>query len=126
MTRRILVVDDNPDMRSSLLLVLKHLGYEAREAASGEEALACVADWRPHIALVDLNMPDMSGVEICERALRSVSAQGTTFVALTGWDGDGPRARSLAAGFARHVVKPLSLAGLQELLDSVHATEPPG
>lgn len=126
MTRRVLVVDDNPDMRTSLLLVLQHLGYEAREAASGQEALACVEDWRPHIALVDLNMPDMTGVEICERALRSTSGPGTTFVALTGWDGDGPRARSLAAGFARHVVKPLSLAGLQELLHSLHGTEPPG
>jgi CheY-like chemotaxis protein len=121
-TRRILVVDDNPDMRTSLVLVLQHLGHEAREASSGDEALSCIAEWRPQIALVDLDMPGMTGVEICERARRSTAGRDTTFVALTGWVGEGPRARALAAGFARHVVKPLTMAELQELIDTLHVS----
>lgn len=119
MTLRILVVDDNPDMRDSLVMVLQHLGHEAREAASGPEALAFIEAWRPNIALVDLEMPSMSGYEICERARGSSAGRSTAFVALTGWDGEGPRTRAQAAGFFRHVVKPLALAELRELIDEV-------
>lgn len=119
MALRVLVVDDNVDMRESLVLVLKHLGHEARQAPDGHEALACLEGWRPHIALVDLGMPGMSGYELSDRARRLPCGATTAFVAMTGWEGDGPRDRSLAAGFVRHVVKPLTLAELRTLIDEV-------
>jgi two-component system, OmpR family, KDP operon response regulator KdpE len=64
---RILVCDDDPQIRRALSLVLRDAGYEVLAAATGEEALDRAALSGPHAAVVDLMLPDMHGIEVCRR-----------------------------------------------------------
>ena len=73
MSRRILVVEDDERIRSSMRLALEGEGYEVRDAASGEEGLDMFAEAPPDVALIDLMLPGMDGFECC-RALRRSSA----------------------------------------------------
>jgi DNA-binding NtrC family response regulator len=62
--RRILVVDDEPEVLDVLRDFVEHLGYEASAAASGEHAIAAMATGRPHVVLLDLMLPGISGLEV--------------------------------------------------------------
>ena len=68
--RKVLVVDDDADWREFLRLCLEELGYEAIEAANGQEALDSLARQRYGVMLLDLNMPGMNGLEVLERMPR--------------------------------------------------------
>jgi CheY-like chemotaxis protein len=61
---RVLVVDDEKTVRQTLSLILKIHGYQTRTADSAEEALAVIADWTPHVAILDVCLPQMNGVEL--------------------------------------------------------------
>jgi CheY-like chemotaxis protein len=119
---RILVVDDNVDLVDSLSTVLGFLGEEVRTAASGEEALQRMEEWAPHAVLMDVGMPGMSGYEAASRARAHPWGREPVLVAMTGWGRDEDRARALAAGFDRHVVKPLDLDCLRTLLSELRAS----
>ena len=69
---RILVCDDDPQIRRALALILRDAGYEVLLAASAEEALDRAAVAGPHLAIVDLVLPDQHGIEVC-RQLREWS-----------------------------------------------------
>jgi CheY-like chemotaxis protein len=69
--RKVLVVDDDADWREFLKLCLEDLGYEAVEAADGQEALESLSRNRYKVVLLDLNMPGMSGLEVVERMPRN-------------------------------------------------------
>lgn len=118
---RILVVDDNVDLVDSLSTVLGFLGEEVRTASSGEEALARMEEWSPEVVLMDVGMPGMSGYEAASRARATAWGRDSVLVAMTGWGRDEDRARALAAGFDRHVVKPLDLDALRTLLSDLRA-----
>jgi CheY-like chemotaxis protein len=70
---RILVVDDKWDNRQLLIQGLKPIGFDVREAADGEKALALVDDWEPHLILMDIRMPGMDGIETTKSIRRQVS-----------------------------------------------------
>ena len=117
--RRVLVADDNHDSATTLAMILEMLGNEVRVAHDGEEALAMAASFHPDAILLDIGMPKLDGYAACER-IRLLPGTGSTFiVALTGWGQDDDKARALAAGFDRHLVKPVEPAKLQELLEAV-------
>ena len=114
--RRILVVDDNEDSVGSLCELLTLMGHECVAARDGEEALRVAEPFRPDTVLLDLGMPRMSGYEVC-RALRTHSwGARMVIVALTGWGQNEDRARTRAAGFDGHFVKPLDPVALAEFL----------
>lgn len=119
---RVLVVDDNVDLVDSLSTVLGFLGEEVKTAASGEEALARMQEWAPDVVLMDVGMPGMSGYEAATRARAQPWGREPVLVAMTGWGRDEDRARALAAGFDRHVVKPLDLDNLRALLSELRAS----
>lgn len=114
---RILVVDDNADVAGALAMLLVVLGYQVQTAASGAEALA-VAQWqRPRVALVDIGLPDMDGLELAGRLRELVPERDRlTLVAVTGYGHDEARQRSFAAGFDEHLAKPVNRETLQALL----------
>ena len=113
---RVLVVDDNEDVANTTALVLSRLKVEAHAVYSGEEALARGAALQPHLVLMDLGMPSMSGHETCRHMRQEKWGRGVTIVAVSGWGQDGDRARSKEAGFDEHMVKPLELHSIKRLL----------
>ena len=106
---RILVVDDEPDLVAALARGLKREGYAVDTATSGEEALA-KASWNPYdLVCLDLNMPDLDGLEVCN-SLRSSSFQGITprVLMLTARDTIEDRIQGLDVGADDYLVKPFS------------------
>jgi signal transduction histidine kinase len=114
-TVRALVVDDNPDAVSMLGDALRMFGYETRTAGDGPAALAIADSFQPQVVLLDLGLPVMDGHEVAER-LRALDPPPLT-VAVTGYGQETDRARSAAAGFAAHFVKPVDLEELKNTLD---------
>jgi CheY-like chemotaxis protein len=124
--RRILVADDNSDSLESLATLLELGGHEVFSAANGALALESAERNLPEVALLDIGMPKLDGYEVARRIRAQPWGRGITLVALTGWGQDSDRRRSGEAGFDSHLVKPLDLDKLTELLGRlpVRAAEP--
>jgi signal transduction histidine kinase/CheY-like chemotaxis protein len=120
---RVLIVEDNSDVREMLVLALSMSGVTAKGAASGKEALAVVADWRPRVAVLDIGLPDMDGFQLA-RALRDASGDSPlSLIALTGYGGEAYAAEAREAGFDTFFVKPV---GVDALLDAIaHVNDSP-
>jgi len=119
--QRVLIVDDNHDAAESLAMLVEVLGYEAHVCFDGPTALVAVDDCKPHLILLDLTMPGMSGFDVA-RALRSRAAPlHARVVALSGRADDEDRRMTEEAGFDGHLVKPVDVATLQATL---RATSP--
>lgn len=112
---RILVVDDNPDIRATLHDLLEMQGHQVEVAEDGPQALERVLASRPDVALVDIGLPGMDGFALA-RALRLEPEMSTRLVAMTGYGQAEDRRRALDAGFEAHVVKPVELDDLSRLL----------
>jgi CheY-like chemotaxis protein len=120
---KVLIVEDNRDARTTLrmLLTLAH-GHRVLEAEDGAAGIELALDERPDVALVDLGLPGVDGLEVARR-IRAVLGRDEIFlIALTGYGDDADRARSEAAGFDVHFVKPVDHAALTKLLSEVAAT----
>jgi signal transduction histidine kinase len=114
--RHVLVVDDNVDAALSLGALLSALGHQVRVAHGGIEALRLVHEAMPETVFMDLGMPSMDGLEAVRRLRAMPGGQTLQVVALTGWGQPADRQRTRAAGFDAHLVKPVALAALQQLL----------
>ena len=113
---RVLVVDDNVDSAESLSQVMCILGYPVAVAHDGVEAVEMVASWRPAVALLDIGMPRMSGLEAA-RAIRQLpGGERLWLIALSGWGQHEDRRKSREAGFDHHFVKPVDVEALIELI----------
>lgn len=116
---RVLVVDDNPDLVDMLAAVVALEGHEVRTAQDGREALAIAGEYRPHLVLLDLGLPDTDGCDVA-RALRALpQLANTCLVALTGWGQDQDRRKTREAGFEHHLTKPADPAVISRLLAEV-------
>ncbi|HMB02176.1 MAG TPA: ATP-binding protein, partial [Isosphaeraceae bacterium] len=114
--RRVLVVDDNVDSAQSLGRLLRRWGHAVEMAHDGPSALAAVATGRPEVILLDIGLPGMDGYEIA-RQIRRDPPEGTiSLVALTGYGQDDDRRRARDAGFDHHLIKPVDLDALRDLL----------
>jgi PAS domain S-box-containing protein len=114
--QRLLVVDDNRDAADSLALVLETLGAQVEVAYDGAAALDAFDRFGPRAVLLDLGMPGMNGLEVARRLRERANGHAAMIVALTGWGQDEDRARTRAAGFDHHFVKPVDVTSLQALL----------
>ncbi|MFA5869024.1 MAG: response regulator [Candidatus Bathyarchaeia archaeon] len=81
--KRILVVDDEPDVLDMTRTMLESRGFEVSEAASGEEALRLIAEKKPDLVLLDVVLPGVTGLEICRRLKRSGDTRGIPVVMFT-------------------------------------------
>jgi CheY-like chemotaxis protein len=105
--RRILIADDNVDAADSLAELLRLEGYEVHIAYDGAEALAVFARVDPDAALLDVGMPNVSGLEVVRAIRQSPTGQRATLIAVTGWAQDRDRRLALEAGFDHHLTKPM-------------------
>lgn len=113
--RRIMVVDDEPQITRVLRTSLSSQGYDIRVANDGETALEIMKDWVPDLVITDLSMPNMDGLELCRR-LRSVSQ--TPIIVLSVRGEERMKVKALDAGADDYVTKPF---GIEELLARVRA-----
>lgn len=113
---RVLVVDDDRDVADSLIMLLRCLGAEARVTYSGEEALKILAEFKPHLVLLDVGMPRMDGYETARHIRELPEGRSLLLAALSGWRTD--QARATEAGFNRHFVKPITLEALQQVVSA--------
>jgi CheY-like chemotaxis protein len=116
--RTILVVDDHHDTLRSMSLLLTRLGYQVLAAENMTDALRIATEEEFDILLSDIGLPDGSGLELIKRIreTRSVPA-----LALSGFGMDDDLQRSLDAGFADHLTKPVSLDRLQSAIAGLEA-----
>jgi DNA-binding NtrC family response regulator len=112
---RILVVDDETTIRHVLKRVLQKRGCELREAGSGEEALPIVDTWRPDIALLDISMPGMSGLQLLELIKGRVPE--TTVVMMTSYTSVEVLQQAIRGGAADFLPKPFALADVWTTLE---------
>lgn len=115
--KRIMLVDDNDDARTLLAEVLGEIGHEVRSAGDGPQALELAREFRPDIAILDIGLPVMDGYELAAQLRARYAAAPVRFVALSGYGQENDRARSQAAGFVHHLVKPVDLARLLSLIN---------
>jgi signal transduction histidine kinase len=115
---RILVTDDNVDAAESLALLLQFEGHDVRVCYSGAQALAAVERFTPQACILDVGLPDMTGLELARRLREHPELQHALFIALTGYGQPHDRAASAAAGFDHHLVKPVEPVALNALLAS--------
>lgn len=112
---RIMVVDDDPQIRRVLRTALVAQGYEVVDARNGEEALEVLRDEKPDLVILDVNMPGMSGLETC-RMMRSSS--DIAIIMLTVRDAESDKVEALDAGADDYMTKPF---GSPELLARIRA-----
>jgi len=121
-SRRILVVDDNRDSAEALATMLKLLGHDVATAHDGLAAVEGVRTFQPHVALLDIGMPNISGYEAARLIRQQPGGADVFLVALTGWGHDSDKRRSHEAGFDAHLVKPADLAAIEKLLHASSGT----
>jgi CheY-like chemotaxis protein len=115
--KRLLVVEDNPDVAQMLSEVLQIYGYNTRVAYDGITALELAKSFRPDVALVDIGLPAMDGYQLARRFRQMPELRATRLFAVTGYGQLSDRMRSAQAGFERHLVKPVDLEELRRLID---------
>ena len=117
--RKTLVVDDNHDSANSMAAFLRLLGHDVQTANDGIEAIEKAERFRPDIILMDIGMPRLNGYEATQRIRKQPWGEQIIIIALTGWGQDADRERSREARCDAHLVKPVSLSDLSELLNSI-------
>ena len=116
--RRVLVVDDNLDAAEMLAEVLRHAGHEVNEAHDGLSALVLASQWRPEVVLLDLGLPGMDGFEVARRLRADPQSGPMKIIALTGYGRDEDRRRTAEVGIDGHLVKPVALEQVLEVMQS--------
>ncbi|QJR35949.1 PAS domain S-box protein [Gemmatimonas groenlandica] len=119
---RILVADDNVDAVETLARVLGLLGHNVRTANDGLQAVQTAEAFRPNVILLDISMPTLNGYDAARRIRDHAWGSDVLLIALTGLGQEQNRTQSADAGFNHHLVKPVEINQLIELLTSVRAT----
>lgn len=121
---RVLVVDDDPDIVDSMTTLLRIEGHVVSTAGDGETALELARKFHPRLVLLDIGLQGMDGYEVARRLRAQQADEKLTLVAVTGYGHAEARSATEAAGFDRHLVKPVYPAALCELLAQIAGSTP--
>ena len=119
--RRVLVIDDNDDMRATLRMQLQLDGHQVDEAADGVRGLEMLLHLRPDVTFIDLGLPGRDGYELVQAVRSAPGGQSLYLVALTGYGQPQDRQRGIEAGFNAYLVKPVFSADLARVLAAASA-----
>ena len=114
--KQILVVEDNYLNSKLLTDILEHSGYFVLSTASGQEAIHLAGLHRPDLILLDIQLPDISGMEVAARLKRDEQTRGISIIAITAFAMSGDRAKFLASGCDDYLSKPYRIAELLTLV----------
>jgi CheY-like chemotaxis protein len=120
--QRVLVVDDNAHSVESLALIINLWGHDARVAYNGAEAIETARQYQPDVVLLDIGLPGMDGYAVARVLRDDPRVRHATLLAMTGYGRDEDRRDAIAAGFDRHLLKPLELDDLEALLAELAST----
>ncbi len=113
---RVLVIDDNADIRESVATVISLLGHQVLTAIDGEEGMQSGRQFQPDLVLMDVGLPGMSGYDVAQLMRAEAWGRRAVLAAMTGWAQESDRQQAVAAGFDVHVPKPVELRTLRELI----------
>jgi PAS domain S-box-containing protein len=114
---RVLMVEDNPDSAESFVMILELLGHHVRLVHDGSQALEAAHSNVPDVMLIDIGLPGMDGYELAAAVRNDPALKHLVLVAITGYGREEDKHHAMAAGFDYHLVKPIDLGILQELVD---------
>ncbi|WP_090321325.1 response regulator [Duganella sp. CF517] len=114
----VLLIEDNEDGREMMAMMLSCYGYEVQHAEDGLRGLEVAARFRPDLALVDIGLPGIDGYEVARRLRADPATRDIKLIALTGYGLAEDLRRVLDAGFDRHLVKPVDIDHLMEVIGS--------
>ncbi len=112
--KKILVVDDEPNVVRTLTFVLKKEGYEVSSAVDGEEAMARVRESKPNLMLLDVMMPKKNGYQVCQEIKSNSSLSDIRIVMLSAKGQEADREKALNLGADEFITKPFSPMGVVE------------
>ena len=117
---KVLTVDDQQDTRELIALALCRYGAEVRASDSASHALEMIKDWKPHVVVSDIGLPEMDGYDFLRR-LREIEGDGERIpaIAVTGYAGALDESKALDAGYAVHLSKPIELSALATAIAKV-------
>ena len=115
--RRVLIVEDDDDSREMLVELIGMLGHRAMGSPNATDALRMVENARPDVVLIDIGLPDASGLDIAKSLRTFPNGDRMRLVALTGYSDSATRQLAAEAGFDDFVVKPFSSENLASLLN---------
>jgi CheY-like chemotaxis protein len=113
--RRIVIVEDNADVRELLLLKLRRLGHSVDAVADGLAGVTAIIDGKPDLALVDIGLPGLDGYEVATQ-VRQFLGPGVVLVAVSGFGQPEDKRKALEAGFDEHITKPADVSDIENLL----------
>jgi CheY-like chemotaxis protein len=123
-TRRVLVVDDEPNILYALEETVRDLGFECIAACDGEEALIIARGVRPDLIITDVIMPRLNGYELCERLKTDEATRAIPVVMVTVRAGDKDQRSGSTAGADAYLIKPFHLSDLQQVIDQLLPSKP--
>ena len=121
-SHRVLIVDDNADAASSIEILLREMGHDTRTAHDAQSALTQADLFKPEIVLLDLGLPGVDGLEVAQKIKAKPDGENVSLIAVTGWSQDHDRSRTTEAGFAAHLVKPVTA---EEIRTALARVQPP-
>ena len=116
---RLLVVDDNADAAQMLAVFMETLGHQVTVEGDARKVLDLATAFAPDACLLDIGLPHIDGYELARRLRAGPRTRHAVLIAATGYGQEEDRARTAAAGFDHHFVKPLDLAALAQLLSTI-------
>lgn len=117
--RKVLIVDDEPNILLALEFLFKRSGYDVRLARDGGEALSQVDTWRPDVMLLDIIMPVKNGYEVCQTVRERPELAAMKIVMLSAKGGEAEISKGLSLGADRYVTKPFSTQELLAVIDGL-------
>ncbi len=122
----ILIADDNVDLTASFAEVLSSYGHQVEVVHDGAAAVQAARARMPDVALLDIGMPGLDGYEVARQLRADPALRGIHLIAITGWGRDADREAAYAAGFDRHLLKPVNPEDMLGLLAGVHGQQADG
>ena len=112
MAKKVLIVDDEPNIVAALEYLLQRSGYEVRAAANGDQALRQVEAFAPDLVLLDVMMPQKSGYEVCQRIRERADWRAVKIIMLSARGREAEVSKGLSLGADLYITKPFSNAEL--------------
>jgi signal transduction histidine kinase len=120
-TKRVLVIDDNPDVADMLSEYLRHIGHLVIQAHDGRAGLDAAMRHQPEVIVCDLGLPGLDGYEVARSLREMPQFRSSLLIAVSGYGDSADRERARAAGFSHHITKPADPGELADLISDVHS-----